>query len=120
MQLPAAANDDEIKSILECIGADRILVLGQAQRYVFQIWQIGIPKFVDAVRAHLIAGYRIFRKIGCQAPPGQQFFSANIRLDPDSNSEDEDVYVEIRLIGRTKVLVCDAHYHFNWQPRLPK
>ncbi len=95
-------------------------MVGKAARVVEGVWGMRIPQFIGAIEAHLHAGFRLFRKHVSNPPPETIFFSANIGLDPDSDDEDDDVYVEIRLTGRVVVIVCDAHNHWNWQPRLPK
>ena len=76
--------------------------------------------FIAAIRAHLNAGRRLFCKHVQSPPPNTLFFSANVGRDPDSDDEETDIYVEIRLKANTVVILCDAHNHRRAEPRLPK
>ena len=118
--LQKSATDEEIDAILAALEQRRYKLLGRAQNYVVGVWGMTAGSFIVAIQVHLEAGYRIFHKPVQNPPPATLLFSANIGLDPDSDDEDEDVYVEIRLENKTVVILCNAHNHDNWKPRLPK
>jgi hypothetical protein len=118
--LSKTATDEEIDSILAALEERRFKIYGKAQSYVVGPWKMTTAAFVEAVQAHLENGNRIFHKPVQAPPPDTLFFSANVSLDPDTDDEDEDVYVEIRLKNGTLVILCDAHNHWDWEPRLPK
>ena len=119
-ELPRNATDGQVDAILAALDQRRYKLVGKAQRQVVGPWGMTAASFIEAIRAHLEEGNRIFQKTVQNPPPDTLLFSGNIRLDPDSNDEDDDVYVEIRLTNRTVVILCDAHGHYKWQPRLPK
>jgi hypothetical protein len=113
------ASDEHVHAILDAIATSQIRVLGTAERMAVYVWEMGIPAFVEAVRAHLDAGYLIFYKRITSPPPNCIFFQANVGRYPDSAEEDHDVYVEIRLSNGTFIIICDSHPHFD-SIRLPK
>ncbi len=119
-ELPRTASGEEVDAILAALEQRRYKIYGKAQSYVAGPWNMTVAAFVEAIRAHLETGYRIFHKPVQDRPPDTLLFSANIGLHPDSEDEDEDVYVEIRLKNQMLVILCDAHNHDNWKPRLPK
>ena len=118
--LPETASNEEIDAILAALKQRRYKIYGRAQSYVVGPWKMTVTAFVNAIQAHLEAGYRIFYKPVEDPPPETLLYSANVGLDPDSDDEDKEVYVEIRLKCETLVILCNAHNHDNWKPRLPK
>jgi hypothetical protein len=118
--LPRNASDEEIDSILAALEKRHYKIYGKAQSYVVGAWKMTTAAFVEAIQAHLEAGYRLFHKTVQDPLFDTLLFSANVGLDPDSDDEDEDVYVEIRLKNKTLVILCNAHNHDNWKPRFPK
>ena len=119
-ELPTTASDEEIDAILAALEARSYKIYGTAQRYVVGPWKMTTAAFVEAIQAHLENGYRIFHKSVQDPVPDTLLFSANVGLVPDNEDEDEDVYVEIRLKNDTLVILCNAHNHDKWKPRLPK
>lgn len=119
-ELPKIATDEEINAILAALAQRRYILLHTALRYVVGPWRMTSDSFITTIRFHLESGYRIFQKTVPNPPQNTVLFSANIGLDPDSDEEDEDVYVEIRLKNHAVVIICDAHNHDSWKPRLPK
>ncbi|MDD5261253.1 MAG: hypothetical protein PHD76_05320 [Methylacidiphilales bacterium] len=93
--------------------------MSQASRYLAGPWEMTHAGFIGAISDHLSKGYRVFEKPIKSPPPNQQFYQANVRLDPASENEDDDVYVEIRLENNRVVIICDAHNHTTGT-RLPK
>lgn len=118
--LPKTASDEEIDAILAALEQRHYKIYGKAHSYVVGPWKMTTVAFVEAIQAHLEASYRLFHKPVQNPPPATLLFSANIGLDPDSDDEAEDVYVEIRLRNQVLVILCNAHNHDNWKPRLPK
>ncbi|MDR3405900.1 MAG: hypothetical protein P4L99_25670 [Chthoniobacter sp.] len=118
--LPATATDAEVQAILDALKARRYKLHNKAERYVVGPWKMKAPAFVDAIIAHLEDGCRIFHKPISNPPSNTLFFSANVCRDPEFNDEEDDIYVEIRFENNAVVILCDAHNHYDWQPRLPK
>ncbi len=109
--LPMAASAEQVQRILNAIRFSKYKIVGGALRQVVA-WQTTTEGLTKAIAGHLQAGYRIFSKSVEDPPVGVLFFSANIRLDPESDEEEDDVYVEIRLrTERLEVVICDAHNH---------
>ncbi len=118
--LPKTATDEEIDAILAALGQRRYQLIGSAARYVTGPWDMTARAFIAAIQAHLNAGCRLFYKHVQSPPPNTLLFSANVGRDPDSNDEEKDVYVEIRLKHHTVAILCNAHNHPRSEPRLPK
>ncbi len=93
--------------------------MGLASRYVAGSWKINNEAFVHMILAHLAADYCLFEKVIENPPPKQEFFHGNIRRDPNSENEDDDVYVELRLQNNYMIIIADAHIHTS-DRRLPK
>lgn len=119
-ELPPVAGIKEIRTILDAINNGQIRVQGLALRYAESAWGLGVSRFVDAIRIHLENDCKIFCKKVIPPRSDTKLFSANVRLDPESEDEEDDVYVEIRIFSNWSVMVCDAHNHCPWQPRLPR
>lgn len=113
------ASDEHIQSLLNAIHSRQIKITGSAARRLEDLWRMRIPAFIYAIQSHLETGKSVYQKRVPDPPKNQKLFHANVRLDPTSLDEDDDVYVEIRLCDGIFVLVCDSHPHFD-SPRLPK
>lgn len=84
-------------------------------------WGISPAKLIEAIRVHLERGYRLYHKNVSNPLEGFTFFDANVALFPDSNDEDDDVYVEFRVSNRRiYVEVRVAHDHPTSGRRYPK
>lgn len=93
-------------------------IMGQALRYVVGPWKMTTRGFASAIYHHLENEKKLFEKWVEMKPVSQEIFHGNIGLDPDSEDEDDDVYVEIRLENKRAVIIVDAHSH--GPRRLPK
>jgi hypothetical protein len=119
-QLPPRASPEHVQAILNAIKSRQFKVIDVAARSAEYIWQIRIPVFIDAIRAHLAAGYLLYLKPVSNPPDHYILLEANVRLDPSSLDEADDVYVEIRLSKHgVYAYTGDSHPHFD-TPRLPK
>jgi hypothetical protein len=119
-ELLPVATREQIEIIIKAIQSEQIEVAGTAKRHCGMVWHINISTFVEALRAHIESEHRIFQKYIKDPDKDTQFYDANVRLDPESEDEGHDVYIEIRIIGRLVVLICDAHNHPKNGRRLPK
>ena len=119
-QLPPRASPEHVQAILNAINSRQFRVIDVASRCAEDTWHIRIPVFVDAIRAHLVSGYLLYLKQVLNPPDHYILFEANVRLDPSSLDEADDVYVEIRLSKHgVYAYTGNAHPHFD-TPRLPK
>ncbi len=83
------------------------------------VWQVRSSVFTDSIKSHLASGCCLFQKSVVDPPAGFHIFDANIGLYPDTNDEDDDVYVELRLSkDRIYAYSCNCHPHVGL--RLPK
>lgn len=119
-ELPAEASLEHIDAIVIAIESRNYRIVGTAKRYVVNAWEMKTSVFAAAIQEHIESGCRVFQKTIQPKPEDTLFFQANVRRDPESEDEEEDVYVEIRLKEGTMVIICDAHNHYRGKPRLPK
>lgn len=117
--LPRAASTAQIETILAALEGRNYKLYGNAQIFVVRECEMTTASFIEAIKAHLKAGYRIFQKLVTNPPKNTLLYHANVGLYPDFDNEDDDVYVEIRLENQTVVILCNAHEH-DPGPRYPK
>lgn len=109
-----------VTTILQAISIRQIQILGVAERMCGICWRISILAFTEAIRRHCNNGSAVYLKPVENPPIEWVLLQANVRLYPDSDDEDDDVYVEIRIHNRRVfVQVIDAHPHLSG-PRLPR
>ena len=118
--LPSSATEQEVGTILTALKNKQFKLTGKADRYVRLVWKMDSTAFVNAIQCHLEKGHRLFKKFVEIPSENTLLFDANVGLDPDSDEEDDDVYVEIRMYNKQLIILCNAHTHEHGKPRLPK
>jgi len=103
--------------MLTALKTNNFRIMGIAHRYIVGPWSMTAKAFIAAVIDHFDDGHRIFQK-SVTPPANCHLFHANVRLDSDSDDEQDDVYVELRLTANGCVHFRNAHTHID--PRLPK
>src|SRR5690242_8252043 len=104
--------------MVKALQKNRFRLMGGADRHVRQVWQMSGRAFIGAIKSHFQKKYRVFCKRVREPPCDYKLYEANISVDPDSDDEAYDVYVEFRLYPNGSLITTNAHNHTG--PRLPK
>jgi len=106
--------------IYKALDSNNIRVMGLAERYVLNSWQIDPKLLLDAVYQHVNDERLIFQKSEFNGPVLQNKVHANVTLFPDKDEFYADVYVELTLEPPSSIFIIDAHNHLRYRRRYPK